>query len=137
MQKRHDIRNCSTSLVHASQFLIHTKKEVQRTLPDKLRKDTTVFIFAERMSVSQQTLTVKKDTASLFKGIHHELSNMEKSVQNMDPENVLKRGYSITRLNGKAVKSISVLKPHDMLNTVVADGQVISEVKSVEKNDIS
>jgi exodeoxyribonuclease VII large subunit len=137
MQKRHDIRNCSTSLVHASQFLIHTEKEMQRTLPDKLRKDTTAFIFAQRMNVSQQTLTLKKDTASFFKSIQYEVSSIEKSVQNMDPENVLKRGYSITRLNGKAVKSIAVLKPHDTLNTVVADGQVISEVKSVKENDIS
>ena len=54
--------------------------------------------------------------------------NMEALIKVLDPKNTLKRGYSITRVNGKAVKSKNDLKPGDILNTMFPDGEVISKI---------
>jgi exodeoxyribonuclease VII large subunit len=51
----------------------------------------------------------------------------------MSPQNVLKRGYSITLLNGKAVKSFENVKANDPLETIVFDGKIHSIVKSSQK----
>lgn len=50
------------------------------------------------------------------------------TVKYVDPRNVLKRGYSITRLNGKAVKDITELSSGDCLETLLAGGTVKSVV---------
>ena len=50
------------------------------------------------------------------------------TVKYVDPCNVLKRGYSITRLNGKAVKDITELSSGDCLETQLAGGTVKSVV---------
>lgn len=50
------------------------------------------------------------------------------TVKYVDPRNVLKRGYSITRLNGKAVKDITELSSGDCLETQLAGGTVKSVV---------
>ena len=47
--------------------------------------------------------------------------------------NILKRGYSITLLNGKTVKSIAQVKSGDLINTIVFEGNIISIVKSTKK----
>ena len=48
----------------------------------------------------------------------------------MDPKNVLERGYSITRLKGKAVKSVAEVSANDILETILKDGKLESEVRS-------
>ncbi len=48
----------------------------------------------------------------------------------MSPENVLKRGYSITLLNGRAVKSFKDVKPGDIIRTDILKGQISSVVQS-------
>lgn len=57
------------------------------------------------------------------------LSRMEDMVRVLSPENTLKRGYSITRVNGRAVYNAGSLKPGDRLVTTLATGEIISEVK--------
>ena len=58
----------------------------------------------------------------------HKLEIVDKTLAAADPQVILKRGYSLTRLNGRAVKCASDLKKGDRLTTVFADGSVESEI---------
>lgn len=58
----------------------------------------------------------------------HKLEIVDKTLAAADPQVILKRGYSLTRLNGHAVKCSSDLKKGDRLTTVFADGSVESEI---------
>ena len=58
----------------------------------------------------------------------HKLELLEKSIAAADPALILKRGFSLTRVNGHVVSSASELKRGDRLTTVLADGSVESEV---------
>jgi exodeoxyribonuclease VII large subunit len=55
-----------------------------------------------------------------------DLNNIGKLVNNLDPENVLKRGYSITLKNGKAVRDASEIEKGDLLDTVLWKGTIQS-----------
>lgn len=61
------------------------------------------------------------------------LQMLEQKVALLDPLNVLKRGYSITRLNGKALTSIDSLKASDLLHTQLAQGSINSTILSTQK----
>lgn len=52
----------------------------------------------------------------------------ESLIKALDPKNILLRGYSITRVNGKAVKSSLDLKNGDILTTILPDGEIESKV---------
>lgn len=54
---------------------------------------------------------------------------MEEKVRLLHPDNILKRGFSITRMNGKVVTCAKDLKPGDELRTQVYEGEVMSVVK--------
>lgn len=58
----------------------------------------------------------------------HKLELFEKSLSGADPVQILKKGYSITRCNGKVVTGASDLNIGDRLTTVFADGKVESEI---------
>jgi exodeoxyribonuclease VII large subunit len=57
----------------------------------------------------------------------------------LNPSNILKRGYSITTLNGKVVKNSQEVKPGEILETTFCEGKVSSIVKEIkidEENNI-
>lgn len=59
------------------------------------------------------------------------LKNLENMVRLLSPDNTLKRGYSITLVNGKALRNASDVKPGDTVQTRLTDGTLTSEIKSI------
>ena len=57
------------------------------------------------------------------------LKLIETKLQLLDPQQLLKKGYSFTIHNGKLVTSIAQLTPGDTITTTLADGTVDSVVK--------
>ncbi len=64
----------------------------------------------------------------LFVIKNKELENLEEKINLLHPEQVLKRGYSITRLNGKAITETSSVKAGDQLVTTLHHGELTSVV---------
>ncbi len=62
----------------------------------------------------------------------NKLTVLEKTVRHLDPVNVLKRGYSITFLNGKVLKSASEAEVGSLVITRLYDGTVQSKVEEVK-----
>lgn len=58
------------------------------------------------------------------------LKNLENMVRVLSPQNTINRGYSLTLLNGKAVRSIGDIKEGDIIETRLPDGTVASEIIS-------
>lgn len=56
------------------------------------------------------------------------LENLEKQINLISPINLLKKGYSITTINGKIVKNSSELQKGDQISTRFHDGTVDSTV---------
>lgn len=56
------------------------------------------------------------------------LDRIDGLVQVLSPQSTLARGYSITRVNGRAVTSSTEIRPGDTLHTTFASGSVESKV---------
>ena len=56
------------------------------------------------------------------------VAGFENSLKILDPVNVLKRGYTITSINGKIIKESNILKKDDIIDTRFSDGSVNSKV---------
>ena len=70
---------------------------------------------------------------TITKQLHH-LALLEKTVESASPSHILKRGYTITRYNGKVVTSASMIPPGAIMTTEWADGTVTSEAKGTSSN---
>ena len=56
------------------------------------------------------------------------LKALENVVEALSPQKTLKRGFSLTKVNGKTVKSIDQLADNDVITTYLADGEITSVV---------
>ena len=62
-----------------------------------------------------------------------EVSEVKVRLDALNPGNVLKRGYSyVCDRNGNAVESVEKVKRGDMVNIVLSDGTLLSEIKDIE-----
>lgn len=61
----------------------------------------------------------------------HRIELMEQKTQAASPELLLKKGYSITLKDGKAVTDASTLKAGDKVVTRMASGEVESIVEKI------
>ena len=54
---------------------------------------------------------------------------LEQKTETLDPDKLLKRGYSITLYKGKAVRDAKLLKSGDEITTKLENGTVKSTIK--------
>ena len=79
--------------------------------------------------------SIPEKVNSFVRNENERLNAIKKNVSNLSPENILKRGFSITLKNGKAVKSVDDIRTGDSIETLVADGIINSEVKTAKKEN--
>ena len=63
------------------------------------------------------------------------LTLLKTRTELVNPVNILKRGYSITMLDGKTLTRSLDVKPGDMIETRLYEGVVISQVEKIHIKD--
>jgi exodeoxyribonuclease VII large subunit len=98
-------------------------------------ESSSKFLFrSNKVSAIQTSQQIFDKSLLVLKDQKTQLNNLEKNVNIMSPKNVLKRGYSITLVNGKSIKNIGELQKGDSLNTLVFEGNIVSILKSTSKS---
>ncbi|NML20082.1 exodeoxyribonuclease VII large subunit [Pseudoflavitalea sp. G-6-1-2] len=72
-------------------------------------------------------------TTAFLKDQNNTLLQLEKNVENMSPEKVLQRGFSITMKNGEVIKDAAQVQEGDVLETRLANGVIRSTTLSDNK----
>lgn len=96
------------------------------------------FAFKKQMLKSKNKLNqcenlVKILSLETIRTEKRNLNSIQEKLRLVDPQNILKRGYSLTMLNGKIVKSVGQLQKGDLLETRLSDGTVESNVDKINK----
>ena len=116
------------------QLLIHNRHEVNSYARSASQHLT--YYFQKKKQLGLEVLNrLKKSTITLQRTRTVELSNIEKSVNLMDPINILKRGFTITLKDGRAITSLADIKPGDTTTTITADGTITSSVVNTKRNE--
>lgn len=97
------------------------------------------FIFREQVLKNKNLLNqfqhlIRIRSMETIRAEKKNLNVIQEKLRLVDPQNIIKRGYSLTMLNGKIVKSVGQLEEGDLLETRLSDGIVESTVKKIAKH---
>ncbi len=92
-----------------------------------LQFQTAFFIKNQVQKLEYCANELPKMVAQLLKFENNQLDNTLKIIDLMGLESTLKRGFSITRKNGKVVSSINDVQKGDEIETQVSDGTILSQ----------
>jgi exodeoxyribonuclease VII large subunit len=116
------------SLKHLLQGrLIHEQHTVEQ-FHQYLKKELLLFRQLETAALEEITSRLKNGITSFLQSNEQELINNEATVRLLDPAEVLRRGYSYTLYNGKAISNPEDVKDGDRITTVLQQGELQSIV---------
>jgi exodeoxyribonuclease VII large subunit len=76
--------------------------------------------------------TILNALKRIFSIENDKLKSVDQVVKAHDPMQLLKKGYSITRFSGATIKSLKNIHNEDEIETITAEGRIISTVKSTK-----
>lgn len=133
-RSHHEIQRSARDLSKVSGLSIMQKKQMHGSLIYKLRGFSLSAVRQGGQELKQMIFALRKDISSFVRQQHGDIINVDKTISNMDPANVLKRGYTITRVNGKAIMRHDEVRPGDVIQTIMHDGMIYSDAKSIKKS---
>ncbi len=131
-QNRNGVQQLIHSLFQQSRFRLNNEKGILTSAGEEIKKGTYQFCAAEKQNILQLTANLKREVPRKLEQSAILLNNSERNLNNLSPKNVLKRGYSITQLNGKSIRSSEHVKKDDSLTTLLYEGSVYSTVNSIK-----
>ena len=95
----------------------------------RMQLKTADFIAKNRLLLDRKSDQLSALVNQQLQQQQNNLKLIETKLQLLDPQQLLKKGYSFTTHNGKLVTSITQLAPGDTITTTLSDGIVDSVVK--------
>ena len=112
-------------------MVIYQSKEMMfDSLLDRLKYSTTsLFNVKEKQLLSIKNSYILKNPYQMLDKKANKYLQIISKLETLSPLLTLKRGYTITKVNGKVIDSAFVLKKNDLFEVEFSDGIVKAEVK--------
>ena len=123
------IENARQDIAAAVRMRIETEKQHVNTVANRLPVSTLLALQNEKMRLQPLVQKLSSSVELFMREQYHRLDILREKADAASPQHILSLGYSITRVNGKAVRSVSEITPGDEVLTVVAGGEFTSTVK--------
>lgn len=101
----------------------------------RLNSATKTCLLRKGDLISAKENQMKPKTMNYLSSVSLKLTNYQKNLEILKPENVLKRGYTITLRNGLIIKSSKMIGQGDIITTQFSDGILSSIVESQTENE--
>jgi exodeoxyribonuclease VII large subunit len=130
-------RTKHTSIVHSfnrvSVSFIQSQKLSFAGLTSILLYKPTQLLSLQEKRIQQLGKLLTTSVKTNMQSSNAQMSSLSDKLRLLDPQNILKRGYSITSHKGKMILNSSKLKVDDVVETQTYEGSFTSKVQSVNK----
>ncbi len=103
-----------------------------RNMASTLRMASGSLVERENARLRTQSDAMALSAASRIEREKTALANLENLIGVLSPESTLKRGYSITRKNGKSIRGPEDVADGDIIETATAGGILVSQVRKTD-----
>ena len=130
LQMNHSgLQKLSATIAQESKFTLRQNKKLIAETAIQIRKSGLDVITGNKESLNELVINFQKQVNALQIKKLSELNVMQRTVNLIDPVHTLRRGFSITRNNGKVITNPLMLSEGDKLITQLAEGEVYSNVE--------
>ena len=129
------VRNFEDMIDSLTHNLVHGTHKLASNVREKISNLAGSFDGSVRRDLLDNFHRLKffikglKYSSKLIKSEREKLISKESNINHLNPINVLKRGYSITYNNDRAVKSVSDVQIGDSMRTVLYEGELMSKLE--------
>lgn len=129
------IEDMSSRVVHSTTNYLNYNSSRLLLESSRLESSARTYISNQMHLLGSATRALKPLCKIIINNQDNRLNIYESRVNLMDPHKILKRGFSITTVNGKAVKSTADINVNDTVSTVIYEGDFLSKVTRIIKDE--
>lgn len=126
-----EINQIQESINQQTQELLYRQNERINKMNFKWQLCVNQVLQGHSLQLKQFTQCIEQKPVLIVNHQRNILEHSQKLIEAYDPQNILNKGYSISRLNGKALKSQKI-KSGDQLETQTASQIIISTVNKTK-----
>ena len=128
-QEKNLLTSLSASIPQYALRLLAASDNKLTSLQHRVELKTADLIAKNRLLLDRKSDQLSALVNQQLQQQQNSLKLIETKLQLLDPQQLLKKGYSFTTHNGKLVTSITQLTPGDTITTTLADGTIDSIVQ--------
>ena len=121
-------------LKNTTRYFLKNENDAILSLKNDYRIVTKEIITAERNTLSLISKPIKGSLLHFFERKESDLEQLEKTVNILNPSNVLQRGYSLTLLNGKILSAKNKPNKGDLIESKTNSLTLFSRVEKTSDN---
>ena len=118
--------NCTNSLIN---FIDKNKSKLENLINSYGIRRFQDLVFQNYQLLDDYSLNLNKNFIKLIQRKSERLNHLKKVLDTLNPDHVLRRGYSITRFNNEAITDLSNLKKGDIISSELYQGKIKSKVE--------
>ena len=120
------IDSLSVEIAHNSQNL--TKLELQNLIEIKkqINRESTLFLERDKEELKENHKNLLFYYKEFFKNIRETIKQYSLRIDSSDPINIIRLGFSVSKVSGKTIKSIKEIETGQNMATTVSDGEIKS-----------
>jgi exodeoxyribonuclease VII large subunit len=123
------VDNCKEKVVKNVQQFLKEKEFYFSKIHQQLVIVVGNYNHRKEKEISHINQRIQNNALNYFLKHQNALQQMQTKIELLYPDNILKRGYSITMKNGKALRSSEEVAPGEEIVTKLYSGEVVSVVK--------
>lgn len=112
-------------------YLISLADHKISSCSDWLQRDSARAYLQNRQKIDLLSDNISKAVEAIFQEARKQQTGIEERLKLLDPKNILKRGFSVTRFQGRSLKSAQQIKKGDQIETVLFRGKIKSSVNKL------
>ncbi len=113
-------------------FFTQIRAEMLNRFNNTLHLNVSGYISREMYKLKNTFDIILKSSAGFLQNKKTDLDNLQKNMGYLDPVRILKRGFTITCLDGQIIKDPSILCEGELLDTVFYNGKISSRVEKTQ-----
>ncbi|SFT02007.1 exodeoxyribonuclease VII large subunit [Sphingobacterium wenxiniae] len=115
-------------IILACQAIFQQQENRLQQISQSLNWNGKSLLSSEKNKLANIEQRLQLFSRQLLKDRFSELAHLSRIVNMANPTQLLRRGFSITKINGKAITSIEQIQENDDIETWVHDGKINSKV---------
>jgi len=124
----------TTRVLQSTSAIFKDENEKLKAFASTIKWSAQQSIQQSKVKLSSFEKDLKTNLTYIFRQKFTTLDHIEKIIQLADPVQLLKKGFSITKVNGQLLMSVDQIKEDDILTTQIRDGEIISVTQKITKN---
>lgn len=120
----------------AAELVVPNKEDILSEIQIYKRQifqNLVTYINQHKQFIDEQSIFLNKNTFNKLILCKKDLKYLKGKLNTLNPKAVLKRGYGIVMKNNKIIKTIGELTLKDLINIIIRDGTIESEIKKLKK----